>query len=1170
MAATVSLVNRLALALGVLLPVQTGAACSGRGSCPPGQICAPTPLSAEAVCMPPVVTADKAALQTFRAAQPSSARLQGGCLASWSDDTDLCVAWEGVQCCNNAYYVETRVCVLALANCGGLVMTDSIGELDELMAISFDHNAAEWVPPLERLQYMRQISMQGNAIRELPASVGQLQQLSLLQMTDNLLEDLPESLGNATALTDVYLDGNMLARLPNSIGQLGSLKNLLLSNNRLESVPDSLGNLRKLEVLDLSGNSIATLPHACAMDSLHDARFDDNVLQSVPDCFVGPKLEKLRVSRNRVSYLPDLGSSDALELVDATNNSILDLPQTIPDTLTHLYLGANPLLVGPAQFSKWLMQASGIQHLDVSLTSSAQYGPWFTTADGACNRTFSFRPNIPSCTPRIEVRAPAQWSAVTGMECQIGQPCSFSIHIYDNQRIPLRTTLPEPYSTNALSMRVRGTEGRPWQLLHDNRDGTYTATVPDTWLTAVARSNLETDAGVFDDLVRVELRRGVNTAAEVEFFTGMTTSDEVVCTDQRFPDCPLDIRVQPPDCDRELGPFSRLNPHNNATCECREGYYLVGTRCAKQCLHNQQQILINGTVACVCMRGTYNTSAVRLSCTYEWPPVTPPATDICMPCPICAQCDSGLGGPPSVKAGWRGNMTTAGGSFDYGSGLSLDVFVCPDQDEPIASSCPAYALGDPTPECTGNHSGALCAACAAGHSAYGFDCVPCAQLTEISFGVSWTQAASGTVIGCIAFAGIAICVRSFLQKEKNAERGVLQAATEFSAAVLQMREVVWCNVRILVGMFQIVSLLQSSLDVTYPPVFSILCHWMGLVSADSNSLLTLFRFDCYVDPANAFLYGWLVKVFGVPLLITLVILGMYCADKRAEAGVEQDLSSDYTVHHAFEVARTKLKERVFTCVTLLYPWTSAAIISALQCRQLGEGVSVLLHDCRVSCDTAAYTKLYWTACAMMVAVPVGVPVGLYVWMEISIRHNMKAYADLQERQGDRRGQDGSPRIDQERLSTRLFCNPWPISVHDIDNQVDRNQVSSLTFDFSTYNNQRLQAMSFVLYEYRDGWVRYEPCDIARKLILTSGLEFAWRGTSLQRLVACVIAAAFMCIHVHCKPYRESRSNLLKTAADVSGTLLVSIAAFLASSNRLALLLYAGQHPACDYHVNATS
>lgn len=254
MSATVRLVNRLALALGMLLPVQTGAACSGRGSCPPGQICAPTPLSAEAVCMPPVVTADKAALQTFRAAQPSSARLQGGCLASWSDDTDLCVAWEGVQCCNNAYYVETRVCVLALANCGGLVMTDSIGELDELMAISFDHNAAEWVPPLERLQYMRQISMQGNAIRELPASVGQLQQLSLLQMTDNLLEDLPESLGNATALTDVYLDGNMLARLPNSIGQLGSLENLLLSNNRLESVRTSaqrhrsstpMGNSRK-------------------------------------------------------------------------------------------------------------------------------------------------------------------------------------------------------------------------------------------------------------------------------------------------------------------------------------------------------------------------------------------------------------------------------------------------------------------------------------------------------------------------------------------------------------------------------------------------------------------------------------------------------------------------------------------------------------------------------------------------------------------------------------------------------------------------------------------------------------------------------------------------------------------------------------------------------------
>ena len=148
---------------------------------------------------------------------------------------------------------------------------------------------------------------------------------------------------------------------------------------------------------------------------------------------------------------------------------------------------------------------------------------------------------------------------------------------------------------------------------------------------------------------------------------------------------------------------------------------------------------------------------------------------------------------------------------------------------------------------------------------------------------------------------------------------------------------------------------------------------------------------------------------------------------------------------------------------------------------------------------------------------------------------MKMYAEIQGRQvvQDGEGHGGSLHIDQERLSARLLWNPWPISVYDIDYQVGRDRESSLAFDFSTYNNQHLQEIWFVLYEYRDGWVRYEPFDIARKLILTCGLEFAWRGTGLQRLVACITATVFMCLQVHCKPYREPRSNLLKTATDVS-------------------------------------
>lgn len=785
-----------------MLQKSDGKACNGRGSCPPGQLCGLSAVGGTgAVCMSPAAASDKAALKAFRDAQHSSARTQGGCLASWSDGTDPC-EWEGIKCCPAGQdferFTQTRVCSLWLPNCGGLVMTDSIGDLDGLAFLNFDRNAADRVPPLERLHSMYQLSMQANSIRELPATVGQLQHLSLLAISSNLLENLPESLGNATALTQLHLDNNRLARLPNSLGRLVSLQNLLVANNRLDTVPDSLGKLHQLKILDLSENLIQELPKECSMDNLLEARFQGNRLVGVPDCFVGRMLERLQISRNRIGDLPAL-SSAKVQLVSAENNSIVELPKTIPKELSHLYLGSNPLLIDPLQFSEWLQNASSLQHLDVSLTSSLQYGPWFTPADGMCTKTFAgHQSNIPTCTPRINIRSPAHWSAVTGMECRIGRLCSFLIQIYDNQQIPLHTTLPDPRGQNAVSMRVRGTEKR--QLLHDNRDGTYTGTVPDEWLTAVGGSTLHADAGVFDAMVRLELRRGVGTT-QVEFFAGMTTTDDHVCEEPIFPNCPLDIRVSPPDCHQEMGPFGRLNPRTNTTCECLEGYYRAGNRCVKQCLHNQQQILVNGTVTCVCMRGTYNTSAVRLRCMYAWPPIATPAEDICMPCPICAQCDSGTGEAPSVKPGWRENMTTSGGSFNYGSGLSLDLFVCPDQDEPIVSSCPTYVLGDSTPECLSNHSGALCAPCAAGYSANGFDCVPCAQLTEISFGLSWTQVAITVGISCATCIGVAMCLRFFLPKalEANAERGVLKAATEILPAVLQMREVVWCNVRILLG-----------------------------------------------------------------------------------------------------------------------------------------------------------------------------------------------------------------------------------------------------------------------------------------------------------------------------------------------------------------------------------
>ena len=255
------------------------------------------------------------------------------------------------------------------------------------------------------------------------------------------------------------------------------LEHLLVAENQLESVPDSLGKLRKLKVLDLSENLIGALPHACSMESLQEARLQGNALQVVPDCLVGQALKSLQMSRNQVSELPVLNPG-ALQLVDAENNSIVALPKIVPVTLTHLYLGANPLRIDPPILSAWLQRASELQYLDISLSAHGAFGPWFTVADGTCQETldatnlpsgFQVDSKIPSCGPRIETM---QWAG-TGMTCKIGDACSFTLHIYDNQQQPLRTTLPDPHGTNAISMRIRQGKQDEWQVLHDNRDGTY-------------------------------------------------------------------------------------------------------------------------------------------------------------------------------------------------------------------------------------------------------------------------------------------------------------------------------------------------------------------------------------------------------------------------------------------------------------------------------------------------------------------------------------------------------------------------------------------------------------------------------------------------------------------------------------------------------------------------
>ncbi|XP_050144898.1 disease resistance protein RUN1-like isoform X7 [Malus sylvestris] len=84
--------------------------------------------------------------------------------------------------------------------------------------------------------------------------------LKFLDLRGTAIKNLPASIGNLKSLEKLDLSGTAIKCLPASIGNLKSLEKLDLSGTAIKCLPESIGNLKSLEKLDLSGTVIKCLP----------------------------------------------------------------------------------------------------------------------------------------------------------------------------------------------------------------------------------------------------------------------------------------------------------------------------------------------------------------------------------------------------------------------------------------------------------------------------------------------------------------------------------------------------------------------------------------------------------------------------------------------------------------------------------------------------------------------------------------------------------------------------------------------------------------------------------------------------------------------------------------------------------------------------------------------
>jgi hypothetical protein len=629
----------------------------------------------------------------------------------------------------------------------------------------------------------------------------------------------------------------------------------------------------------------------------------------------------------------------------------------------------------------------------------------------------------------------------------------------------------------------------------DGGDGTYIAVVPAIW--APSHSNSELVVGFFD--------------GDEEFFPAFDGAG-LLATDwhQNGGETLRTVSFGPVACME--GSHTVPDLETGAFCVCADGFEpddeIVSSNistplnCHKVCPHAGDQAT---SLGCSCQTEWYNaTAAGALVCVphggfrAEVVAKLPFNSGDCRPCPLeCTDC--GPDDIPAISSGWRLNTSTeqlvtqlekAGGSSPR---MQL-VFRCPDfivtKDKASLNSTACPQLPLPTGRrwhvnevdiaCINDHTGTLCGACAAGYWLHGRNCISCKVGDRVrrSFGLSPTGLAVLVVVVVMALFGLARALHGHL-------------------AALKME--VFTNAKIILGLAQVVSLLSSVLDLVFPPEPERALNYLALAAIDVHGILQL---DCW---SRLDWYGrWCVEVAIIPIgLLTLV--GAHWMWQRRRGGAEGQA-----------IARQNALSSGFFVVMMMYPRISSTIFTMLSCRWLGPkpntGPAVLEADYSIDCMSVRHQTYQVVATVLVLLVPIGVPLfALAVLLRASRAHRAEALTA---------GGGTEPLRESLVLPARTSA------------EVTVERGPSTEEYEELYIHARLaQQYSFLVWDYRLGCYWYEPCDLLRKLALTSLLRFVERGTAMQVLCGTALAVGSFGLQLRLAPYRQPESNILKAAVD---------------------------------------
>uniref|UniRef100_UPI003AAF3AE6 leucine-rich repeat and calponin homology domain-containing protein 1 n=1 Tax=Centroberyx gerrardi TaxID=166262 RepID=UPI003AAF3AE6 len=156
-----------------------------------------------------------------------------------------------------------------------------------------------------------------------------------LNLSSRKLKEFPRTAANHDLADTVEADlsKNRLADVPTEVCQLVALETLNLYHNCIRTIPDSIISLQSLTSLNLSRNQLGSLPSCLCGLPLRVLNASNNKLVSLPET-IGQlhNLMELDISCNEITALPrHIGRLKALRELNVRRNLLCVLPEDLAD-----------------------------------------------------------------------------------------------------------------------------------------------------------------------------------------------------------------------------------------------------------------------------------------------------------------------------------------------------------------------------------------------------------------------------------------------------------------------------------------------------------------------------------------------------------------------------------------------------------------------------------------------------------------------------------------------------------------------------------------------------------------------------------------------------------------------------------------------------------------------